>query len=83
MRYGDILRPSGLACVISNAGASNKCMYVGVKHAGEEWTDILEWSAGTVVIDSRGYGVFQVASRSVSVWVNRLAKARDHLKRPL
>ncbi|KAJ5579593.1 uncharacterized protein N7459_005578 [Penicillium hispanicum] len=83
VRYGNIFRPSGLACVISNAGATYKRMYVGAKHRGEEWTDILEWSAGTVVIDSRGYGIFPVGAKSVSVWVNSQAKGREHLQRPL
>lgn len=52
-------------------------MFVGRKHAGERWTDILEWNSETVVIDDRGYGVFPVSARSVSVWVDAAAEGRD------
>lgn len=58
-------------------------MYVGAQHAGEAWTDVLEWCIGTVIIDSRGYGVFPVAAESVSVWINDKAKGRKSLARPL
>ena len=68
MRYGIEYFPDGLACVISNLHRTYKRMYVGIRHAGEEWTDVLEWCIGTVVIDSRGYGVFPVSAKSVSVW---------------
>lgn len=68
---------------MSNATATFKRMYVGARHAGEEWTDILEWCVETVLIDHRGYGVFPVAAKSVSVWVHRKAKGRNNLNRPL
>ena len=58
-------------------------MYIGIEHAGEGWTDILEWSVGTVIIDSRGYGIFPVGAKSVSVWVNSQAKGREYLNFPL
>lgn len=58
-------------------------MYVGKTHAREEWTDILEWCVGTVIIDSRGYGIFPVSTESVSVWVSINAKGRKELDRPL
>lgn len=58
-------------------------MYVGKRHCGEEWTDILKWCVGTVIIDDRGYGVFPAAAKSVSVWVNVNAKGRKDLDRPL
>nr|UIX27107.1 NFAmy13B [uncultured fungus] len=77
VRYGNKRHPSGLACVLSNSSASKKRMFVGRKHAGEHWTDILGWSKETVVIDGRGYGVFPVSARSVSVWVDAAAEGRD------
>lgn len=83
MRYGKEYFPDGLACVISNLGATYKRMYVGIRHAGEEWTDVLKWCIGTVFIDSRGYGVFPVSAKSVSVWVNNKAHGRRNLSRPL
>ncbi|KAF4152811.1 hypothetical protein CNMCM6069_001586 [Aspergillus lentulus] len=61
IRYGNRRHPSGLACIMSNAGPSQKRMFVGQQHAGEQWTDILEWHSGTVTIDSRGYGIFPVS----------------------
>lgn len=83
MRYGNNYFPDGLACVISNMRATYKRMYVGISHSGEEWTDILEWCIGTVFIDTRGYGVFPVSAKSVSVWVNNKANGRRKLSRPL
>lgn len=64
---------------MSNAEAAEKRMYVGRKHAGEVWSDILEWFPGTVTIDRHGYGEFPVAGMSVSVWVNVEAEGRDGL----
>lgn len=58
-------------------------MYVGRKHAGEQWTDILGWREEKVTIDNRGYGVFPVSAMSVSVWVNAAAEGRDMLGRRL
>jgi len=75
--------PFGLACVISNSSRSYKRMYVGKTHEGEEWTDILNRCVSTVIIDSRGYGVFPVAAKSVSVWVNDRAWGRNNLARSL
>lgn len=83
VRYGDAYHPDGLACIVSNTVATYKRMYVGNGHAGEEWTDILEWAVGTVTIDHRGYGIFAVSARSVSVWVKASAKGREDLGRPL
>ena len=81
VRYGNRRHPFGLACVLSNAKASEKRMYVGRKHAGEQWTDILEWHTDRVNIDDRGYGVFPVNAMSVSVWVNAAAEGRGSLGR--
>lgn len=83
VRYGDIHRPFGLACIISNTVATYKRMYVGTRHAGEEWTDVLEWCLVTVIIDSCGYGIFPVAAKSLGVWVNAKAKGRKSLSEPL
>ncbi|THC98303.1 hypothetical protein EYZ11_002236 [Aspergillus tanneri] len=81
VRYGNFHHPSGLACIMSNADASKKRMYVGRWHAKERWTDLLEWHTKTVVIDKTGYGVFPVAAMSVGVWVNSAAKGRECLHR--
>lgn len=54
-------------------------MHVGRNHAGELWTDILGWCADTIAIDQRGYGVFPVGAKSVSVWVNAAADGRERL----
>ncbi|KAJ5091199.1 hypothetical protein NUU61_006069 [Penicillium alfredii] len=83
VRYGDYQHPFGLACVLSNATASYKRMYVGLGHAGETWTDILQWRSDLVIIDCCGYGLFPVAAMSVSVWVNSRAPGRDFLNEPL
>ncbi|GKZ33361.1 hypothetical protein AbraIFM66950_003213 [Aspergillus brasiliensis] len=79
VRYGNRRHPSGLACVMSNAGPSRKRMYVGRWHAKETWTDVLQWCDQTVVIDAKGYGEFPVSAMSVSVWVNSEAEGRDSL----
>lgn len=83
VRYGNARHPCGLACVISNAGASRQRMHVGRKHAGESWSDLLGWHPGAVAIDARGYGVFPVSAMSVSVWVSSAAAGRDSLTRHL
>jgi alpha-amylase len=54
-----------------------KRMYVGVKHAGESWTDLLRQVIGKVVVDENGYGEFSVGPRGVSVWVSQEALGRD------
>lgn len=58
-------------------------MYVGKRHAGEEWTDILGWSSERVIIDKDGFGIFFVSAMSVSVWVNAAAEGRNTLGRHL
>ncbi|KAE8146912.1 alpha-amylase [Aspergillus avenaceus] len=80
VRYGNARHPSGLACVMSNGGASEKRMFVGRWHAEERWTDILGWHSKSVTIDKRGYGVFPVGAMRVSVWVNAFAEGREHLR---
>jgi alpha-amylase len=83
VRYGNIYHPFGLACVMSNTVATNKRMYVGAHHAGEEWSDVLGWCLATVIIDGRGFGIFPVAGKSIGVWVNAKAKGRKSLSKPL
>ncbi|KAL8814639.1 MAG: hypothetical protein Q9223_006153 [Gallowayella weberi] len=76
-RLGTWDRPSGLACIMSNAGPNEKWMYVGQEHKGEEWTDVLGWEQGQVTINQDGWGLFTCPGVSVAVWVNRTAKGRD------
>ncbi|GKZ78450.1 hypothetical protein AnigIFM56816_002121 [Aspergillus niger] len=80
IRYGNAAHPSGLACVMSNGGPATKRMYVGRKHAGEKWTDLLQRGGDhpcVTVIDEMGYGEFPVQSMRVSVWVDSAADGRE------
>ncbi|EHA28337.1 alpha-amylase, partial [Aspergillus niger ATCC 1015] len=80
IRYGNAAHPSGLACVMSNGGPATKRMYVGRKHAGEKWTDLLQRGGdhpSVTVIDEMGYGEFPVQSMRVSVWVDSAADGRE------
>lgn len=77
VRRGTAEHPSGLACVMSNAGPDEIRMAVGEMHAGEVWTDVLGWEQGEVKIDEEGYGVFKTPGVSVAIWVNREAEGRD------
>ncbi|BCS26228.1 alpha-amylase [Aspergillus puulaauensis] len=79
VRYGNNRHPFGLACILSNAGPSRKCMFAGRTHAGERWTDILNNRTETVKINRKGYGMFPVGAYSVSVWVNSSVKCRENL----
>ncbi|KAL4895664.1 glycoside hydrolase superfamily [Aspergillus ambiguus] len=83
VRYGNRQHPWGLACIMSNAEATRKRMFVGRQHAKERWTDILEWNDEVVTIDRNGYGTFPVARLSVSVWVNYAADGREKIVRDL
>ncbi|KAE8155106.1 putative alpha-amylase [Aspergillus avenaceus] len=79
VRYGNGRHPAGLACVMSNGAPGKKRMYVGKRHAGEPWTDVMQEASETVVIDALGYGVFPVPGMSVSVWVWEGAEGRGSL----
>jgi alpha-amylase len=69
---------NGLAVVMTNAWEyKTKSMFVGKRHAGEAWTDILKWWPGQVVIGADGWGLFPVGHRSVAVWVNAAATGRE------
>ena len=60
---------SGLAVVISNAGDGEKKMYIGKKHAGKSFSDILNNCEEKLIIDEEGFGVFKVKGKSVSIWI--------------
>jgi len=71
---------AGLAVIISSGWKfTSKRMNVGKKHAGEQWTDILRWCWGEVMIDEHGWGIFDVGPRSVSVWASKTALGRNYL----
>ncbi|KAJ5357181.1 CAZyme family GH13 [Penicillium brevicompactum] len=81
VRYGNARHLSGLACVISNSGSAVQRMYVGERHAYEEWIDLLHPDMKPVVIDRKGYGRFAVNAMSASVWVESAAANRDSIIR--
>ncbi|CAG8214756.1 unnamed protein product [Penicillium olsonii] len=83
VRYGNARHLAGLACVISNSGSAVQRMYVGQRHAYEEWVDVLHPEMKPVVIDKKGYGGFAVNAMSASVWVESAAVSRDALVRDL
>lgn len=86
IRYGNAAHSSGLACVMSNGGPATKRMYVGRKHAGEKWTDLLQRDddhPSVTVIDEMGYGEFPVQGMRVGVWVDSAADGRGCMKEPL
>ncbi|ORY55885.1 alpha-amylase [Pseudomassariella vexata] len=65
------MRCAGLAVVMSASFQGGvKQMYVGRHHAHEQWVDLLRGAGGPVVIDANGWGLFPVAPRMVSVWVD-------------
>jgi alpha-amylase len=71
---------AGLA-VVMNAGwkVTYKRMSLGTQHASERWTDILGRIERAVLIDRKGWGVFPVRPRSVSVWVSGTAQGRSQI----
>ncbi|KAG8163835.1 hypothetical protein KVR01_005753 [Diaporthe batatas] len=77
VRYGTWDRRFGCAVVLSNAGAGSKRMHVGEMHAGEKWTDVLDWSDAEVEIGQDGFGEFVCGQCSVSVFVNKDADGRE------
>lgn len=52
-------------------------MSVGTEHTGEIWTDVLGWEPKEVKIDEEGFGVFDCAGTSCSIYVNKDAEGRD------
>ena len=76
VRKGTWDRKAGCAVVLSNRDMGEKKMFVGAKHAGETWTDIL-WEQRVVTIGRDGWATFPVGARSASVFVNKSARGRD------
>lgn len=66
---------SGMAVLMTVDKGGEKKMYVGEKHAGEIYIDVLENSKEKVVIYADGYGEFTVNDGSVSVWMPSGEKA--------
>ncbi len=70
VRRGDREHPdSGLAVLLSNAGAGVKRMRMGYRFAGERFYDALGVFPEPVLIDADGWGEFRCAENSVSLWV--------------
>lgn len=66
----------------SSAAAMTKIMYVGIRHAGEKWTEVFTSGAVTtspVEVDPRGYAEFKIGPKSVSVWVDQGAEGRGQV----
>ncbi|KAK4947443.1 hypothetical protein LTR10_013811 [Elasticomyces elasticus] len=73
---------AGLAVIMTNSwDRRSKRMFVGQRHAGERWKDILGWEDRDVVIDAGGFGTFPVGHRSVGVWTNEKASDFDMVSR--
>ena len=62
---------SGLAVIISNAGNSEKRMYIGEEFAGKIFIDTLGHCDDEVSIDQEGYGNFKVKEKATSVWAEK------------
>jgi alpha-amylase len=78
-RFGHPARAGGAGCAVVVAigwrfGMRKMC--VGRRHAGERWTDLLEMTWGSVVIDEEGFGLFPVGPKGVAVWVDAAAEGR-------
>lgn len=58
---------------------ASKWMFVGARHAGERWTDVLRGCWGETVVDVNGWGEFWVGPRSVAVWVAKSAPRREEI----
>ena len=68
-REGDDEHPgSGLAVLLSNGGPAAKTMYVGSRHSGRAFIDLMGAIGDHVTIDEEGTGLFKVNGGSVSVW---------------
>ncbi|EFR04053.1 glucan 1,4-alpha-maltohexaosidase [Nannizzia gypsea CBS 118893] len=85
VRYGDTAHPSGMACVLnagSSAAATSKTMYVGIRHAGEKWTEVFSSGAWTSTFCGRNCGCGRegrIGPKSVSVWVDEGAEGRGQV----
>ncbi|KAL6251934.1 hypothetical protein RBB50_002144 [Rhinocladiella similis] len=72
---------AGLAVLMTNSwDRKSKRMFVGQRHAGETWKDILGWELD-VVVDRTGFGKFSVGHRSIGVWTHEKAPDLERLSR--
>ena len=55
----------------SNKGEGEKTMYIGTKHVGETFIDVIGNCDEEVIIREDGCGVFKVKEKSVSVWIKK------------
>ncbi len=70
VREGDAEHPgSGLAVLMSNAGAQSKSMEMGKQFAGKIFIDKMGKSQDKVQINEEGWAEFKVTGATVSVWV--------------
>lgn len=60
---------NGLACLMSNQNMGGKRMYLGLEFAGQVFYDAMHHIDKKVIIDSEGYGDFEVLGGSVSVYI--------------
>ena len=58
-------------------------MYVGARLAGKRMLDAVGRRSEAVVVDSDGWGTFQVDGGSVSVWVTQEAQAELFIHLPV
>lgn len=60
---------SGCAVLLTNGTAGTKAMEVGKRHAGKLFVDITGCHPEKMIINDEGWGEFNVADRSVSIWI--------------
>lgn len=56
-------------------------MDVGLDHAGEAWTDVLDWTECGITIKQDGFGNFWCSITSVSIYVNEQAEEGDRFEK--
>lgn len=67
---GDLEHPnSGFALVMSNRGAGEKRIFVGIENANKTYVDCLSNHPEPVIIDEDGNGTFSVNAGSISIYV--------------
>jgi alpha-amylase len=66
---------TGCAVLISNGKAGSKLMSMGEVNAGKTMIDLCGNIEDQVTLNENGEGVFQVKSRSISVWIDRNVKS--------
>ena len=73
---------AGLAVIMTNSwDRKSKRMFVGQRHAGEKWRDILGWEDREVSIDSKGFGTFSVGHRAVGIWTDEKAPGYENVSK--